>query len=52
VGWTCDTAHTVCALDADAVAYLTVLLQGVWFAAGALLGVAVVLAATVFFRRV
>jgi len=33
--WTCDATSGICTLSADLQTYLTDLLQGVWFLAGA-----------------
>lgn len=51
MGWTCDAAHTVCTLDAATLDYLSTLLQGVFFCAGALVGVGIMSAINALWSR-
>ena len=52
MGWTCDVASSVrCVLDSSSVDVLTTVLQGVFILAGAIIGLAVVVAFSSFWRR-
>jgi hypothetical protein len=49
---TADHLTYACTLGADLVDFLGTLFQGAWFIGGALVGLAAIVALSVFFRRV
>ena len=49
--WTCDVVTNTCTASADLTEWAVLALQGVWFVAGAVLGVGMALVVAVVFLR-
>jgi ABC-type thiamin/hydroxymethylpyrimidine transport system permease subunit len=49
--WTCDVVTGVCTPSTDLQTFATLLLQGLWFVAGAIVASTIVLAFVITFMR-
>jgi hypothetical protein len=52
MGWTCDALHTTCTFDAAMMDYLQTVLQGIFFIAGGIAGMAIIMAVHALWPKV